>query len=400
MGMPTLRIAVTAAVFATGCVLGQDDAPQGPGSPSEIYQAAEQDPECDLDACGNGNSPVMDGVWFWKLHTNGLPSSTDSTRAVSITDVVSAGDVHMRLVAEGDRLVGYDQALFDAGMRRYVTDGKGLNNTKIYVLRGGEPYVIRIEVPVTGTAQEQSKVAFWVPNPASNQTVPLYRFHYQRLQDEQACDPRTACRWRPLCKRPPGEPPDPDDQWLNAIVFRGDVYDPKTKDIAIDAARTDGWMNIACYMGAPYKMHMMGRTTVANTRLGIATSLDERKALLNAWTMNACGTGKAFTVQGTEISLRDRWPTDTLDGADYLPEATWHEAVWGPTGALCLNYHRRATSWKDNEARLTAIAAECSPRGVVLDSCSALWDSMGTAINRGYFRTGARAYPGPVIAPP
>lgn len=402
MGMPMLRHGVVVGLLAVAaCLPVQDDAPQPLGLPGEIHQAVHTASECDLDACGNGNSPVMDGVWFWKLHSKGLPSSTDPQRAVSITDVISAGGVPMRLVAEGDWLVGYDKALFDAGVKVLVAAGKDLNNTRIYVLLGGRPYVIRIEVPVThvGALEVLPSVAFWVPNPPTNQTVPLYRFHY-KLNDPETCrrNPTRSCVEVPLCARPPGEPPEPGDQWLDAIVFRGDVYDPKTKDITIDPARTDGWMNIACYMGAPYKMHVMGRTTVANTRLGIYTSLDERKALLNAWTMNACGTGKAFTVQGTHISLRDWRPTEVLDGTDYLPDATSHEAVWGPTGALCLDYHRLATGWKTNLTQLAAIAAECPER--TFDSCDAIWDSIAPATNHGYFRTGAPSYPGPWLAPP
>jgi hypothetical protein len=385
--MPDVRAIVIAVLLAGPGCLSFDAAAPSPSVSTGVAWVEPASP-CDVDACGNGNSPIIAGVWFWKLNWLGLPNDPADPGSVRVTGVVSKDKVKMVLLADGDRLVGYNKVAWDAGIKVKQAEGKDLGDTQIHVKLRGKNYSIRIEYLADADGGVRT-VPFWLPMPEWSKPVELYRFFYRPLDPPEDKTGETQ-----LCQRPAGEPPGPGEQWLDAIVFTGDLYNPETKDIT--TAGTDGWMNIACHMGAPYKMHLMGHTTVAGKKLGLRTSIDERKSLLNAFTMNACGTGKAFTVQGTEINLKSRW---NLDAPRYLPEVKTHEAIWGPDGALCLGRHRLATNKDSDAVERAEIAAECPKRS--FESCDAMWDFWGDATHHGLFRTSAPNWPKiPVIAPP
>jgi hypothetical protein len=275
--MSMIRVTLAATALAvTACV------PQDPQGVQESFQIG--DPQCDPDACGNGNSPVIAGVRFWRLHPDGLPND----RGLAIKSVVSAGGVPLRLTAISDHLVGYDLAQYKQGHKLIRTEGPTINGTRITVSYQGAEYRIRI------VYDRSYDTPFWVVDPSK--TVERYDFYYW-LPWQPDSDPGT-----PLCKPPLDE--DPASPRIKALVFTGEHYDPITK--LLTTRDTDGWINIACEGGAPYKMHLIGHTAAAGARLALDTSPDERQAMLNAWTMNACGTGKAFTIQDTLITLQDR----------------------------------------------------------------------------------------------
>ena len=179
---------------------------------------------------------------------------------------------------------------------------------------------------------------------------------------------------KPLCSLANGDPTNP---MVRAIVFTGDNYDPVTKQITLGPA-TRGWMNLACRKSAPYKMHLIGHTTAAWARLGIWTPIDKRRAMLNAWTMNACGTGAAFTTQGTPITLTEsQFLLPAASPYQVAPVTT--EAIWGPDGAVCLDTPRVPSG--TTLAQQTAnIKAECQTE---LPSCSAMlvtWTNSGSVL--------------------
>jgi hypothetical protein len=214
----------------------------------------------------------------------------------------------------GDQLLGVDPV---TGVP--LVSHAGLENTRIDVTVADKPYQIRIG-HVSASWELDS---FWVA-PAPIETYELYYAPITDLRNE-----------RPLCSLANQDPAHP---MIRAIVFEGDVYDPATKAITTGPA-TLGWFNVACENGAPYKMHKIGHTSVAQARLGIVTSLDKRRAMLNAWTMNACGTGEAFTHPGEPITIREQ-PNLLPATSDYMAPWVSLEAVWGPGGALCLDAPR------------------------------------------------------------
>jgi hypothetical protein len=114
-------------------------------------------------------------------------------------------------------------------------------------------------------------------------------------------------------------------------------------------------MTIACAQSAPYKMYKLAHTTTAQNQLGIVTTVAQRRALLNAWTSNVCGTGQAFTHQGEPITLHES--LDLLPPASpYSVPAVTSEARWNEYGAICLDHHRLEEDEPDIYAR---IKTEC-----------------------------------------
>jgi len=272
-------------------------------------------PDCPKPACGDsGNSPVIDGVYFWSLNSYGDPNGKD-IRMVS----ASQGATALRMVVgpPGDELYGVDP---DTGV--VLVNPADLEGTRIIVTHGRTPYQIRIGHVSTSIDMDW----FWV---APGSWVRTYEFFYAPISDLRD--------EHPLCQL--ANPHDPGDPKIRAIVFKDDIYDPETKLITTGAA-TFGWFNVACHGGAPYKMHMMGHTSVAQSRLGILTSPAKRQTLLRVWTADVCGKGHAFTNPGEGIGIFE--VPNLLPVTSEYVMGPWVslEAVWGPDGVQCLDTPR------------------------------------------------------------
>lgn len=313
---------------------------------------AEGNP-CPTDGCG-GNSPVIEGVPFERLHLLGQ-ANPQSIKIVKVVKVVDGSETPMQLqlvdesgqpAGDGDRLRG---VMTTASGGVLILEHIRLIDTRITVsvdtVAGPKMYEIRIAgvMPTDGTR-------FWVRD---QRAIETYDFRSRLAFDE---DPQHE---RPLCANLDGDPTK-----IHALVFGGDLYDPVTKEITAGTT-THGWINIACADSALYKMHRIGHTSAAQRRLqgfGIATDIPQRRAMLNAWTANVCGDGTSFTVQGEPIKLAESggWlplNSEYLDPLDEL-ETESIEAIWGPNGAICLNTPRRL----DKEPGIcTDVANKCKP---------------------------------------
>lgn len=342
--------AVAVAAAAGGCA---EPAPE-PGVEVAYYTAPGDEDPCPPDGCG-GNSPVVGGVYFWQLHIGSLPGVANEG-GVRITSITNANGMALRFrLADGDRLLGVDPMT-----GAVISQGTTLLGTRIALDVNGMPY----ELLIDAAAPSES---FWVGDPLP---IWLYSFRYRPLPSEQ--DPDRPVRWRALCSEGDGDP-----TLVHAMVFGGDRYDPVTKKITV-GPETRGWMNIACAKSAIYKMHKIGHTTAAQSRLGLVTTVAQRRAMLNAWTSNVCGTGEAFTRQGEPITLRDAlgW----FGKAPYNGVAVSPEAIWDEDGAVCLDVHRLH---EDDAAIYDKMRAACG--GSLPPSCAELAGSWTT---HGHVRTG------------
>ena len=326
--MTKFHVTVMAGMAAYGCAA----TPEPEISP-EITNVLFT--SCPKSECGDsGNSPVIDGVYFWNLHSG----KKENNQHVVMLGARKNG-VALKLIAgpPGDRLIAVDPTT-DVPL----LTGTMLEHTRIDVLVKGKPYQIWIEKVSPSWAQD----SFWV----SPQLIETYDFAYAPITEED--NPRDEPhdkQW--LCSLANQDPQHP---MIRAIVFEGDVYDPDTKAITI-GPRAAGWFNIACENGAPYKMHKIGHTSVAQSRLGIVTSLDKRRAMLNAWTANVCGKGEVFTHPGEPITIREQ--PDLLPWtSEYMVPWASHEAVWGPGGALCLDVPRL---WEEDSEIRSKIQTAC-----------------------------------------
>lgn len=351
-GMQASRL-VICAVAAAAVGLGACAVAPGPGgdevgvvTAAQLGTPGEDDP-CPPNGCG-GNSPVVAGVYFWRLHVGGLPNP----EGVAITGAKNIGGSPMQLAAapEGDRLIGVSLDGLST-----VTQGTSLIGTRISLLVGGQSYEIIID-------WVEPTEKFWVVD--GTKSIESYTFLYRPLG--------SAVRPIPLCSDEDGNP-----ALLRALVFTGDLYNPATKHITV-GPETDGWLNIACAGSATYKMHKIGYTTAAQGRLGLMTTIAQRRAMLNAWTSNVCGTGRSFTKQGEPITLREVKAAQ-LPTSPYLAAAVTREAIWSEAGAVCLDVHRRV---EDEPDIYDQIKAECgaSPVPACTPAQWGSWQAYGAVI--------------------
>jgi hypothetical protein len=327
-GMHAMRVVVCLSAVASACA-------SEPLIEVAYYVPPEQDPDdpCPKDGCG-GNSPVVDGVYFWSLPILNVPSET-TPDGVQVTGIQRNG-IPMRFkVEDGDYLLGVHPVT-----GAVLAQGSTLPGTQIELLVKGVPYEIVIEAAAPSAS-------FWV---GAELPIWRYRFRYRPLSGPD------SRRYRALCSEG-----DADPTALDAFVFVGDLYDPDTKDITVGPAAA-GWMNIACADSALYKLHATAHTE-AGQKTGVATTVVQRKAMLNAWTSNVCGTGEAFTRQGEPITLRES--QGVFNKAPYNATPRSREAIWNENGAVCLNTHRLH---EDDPDIYVKIAAGC-PGGVLPPPC-------------------------------
>jgi hypothetical protein len=160
----------------------------------------------------------------------------------------------------------------------------------------------------------------------------------------------------------------------HAIIFRGDRYDPQYKTVIesdtvpISMPTSYPWAFIACGGSGASKLHLYRHTHAGGYSStyspAFTTTLLERTTLYKAIVADYCGTGQSFTVDGTKLV----WATTKDPSAWPFPwslgSVRYSEAVWGPTGATCLD---RARLWPDHEYIRDKIQVEC---GRVIPTCA------------------------------
>ena len=334
-------------VWAAAAVAGACTSPEELGVETSYLVPPGQEDPCPPDGCGGPNSPVVAGVYFWRLDIASVPG-LPNPEGVRITDV-RYGTVTTPLqlkVVNGDRL----QVVSPVNV---IADGAMVAGTRITVEVNGSSYEIRV-------ASAGQTAYFWARHPAP---IWEYELRYRPVSGPAAdkCKDRELCPELALCSEGDGDPTK-----LSAIVFGGDLYNPVTKAVA-EGPETAGWMNVACTDSAPYKMYRIGHTSAARTRIGLATTLAQRQAMMNAWTSNLCGDGTSHTQQGEPILMRESLGVQNVQ-SPYRGAMGSHEAIWTESGAVCLDTHRR----EDTEPGITAtLRTAC---GEPLPTCAEMMD--------------------------
>jgi hypothetical protein len=344
--MRTMRSLVCAAASVAGACASPDDL----GVEASFLLPPGQEDPCPPDGCGGGNSPVVSGVYFWRLDIAKVPSAPNP-EGVRITgvhrDMVS---MPLRLrVVNGDRL----QVVSSVNPDAVIADDTLVVGTRILIDVNGSPYEISI-------ASAGQTAHFWLRHPVA---IWEYELRYRPLFGPPAAQRKK----RALCSEGDGDPTK-----VSAIVFGGDLYNPVTKEVA-EGPGTAGWMNVACVDSAPYKMYRIGHTSAASTRIGLATTLAQRQAMMNAWTSNLCGDGTSHTNQGETVLMRESFDVQNAQ-SPYLGEMGSYEAIWSEHGAVCLDTHRR----EDTEPGITAmLRTACTPALPTCDSMMDDWTAHG-----------------------
>jgi hypothetical protein len=125
----------------------------------------------------------------------------------------------------------------------------------------------------------------------------------------------------------------------SAIVFTGDHLDIEHGAVT---PQQPGVFNLGCSGSVPAKIHLARHTEASNHDGTFPTTLDQRQAMLKMLLADYCGTGQSFTSDNFPIRWLDNtgWPQPQLDLDPAHGEVSSIEAIWGPSGAICLDTPR------------------------------------------------------------
>jgi hypothetical protein len=159
-----------------------------------------------------------------------------------------------------------------------------------------------------------------------------------------------------------------DAAW--SVLVSRELYSWGDKVVLETGNNANGWFNLTCSGNSLYKMKMMGYDPDSTPANPFITGWQHRQATVKMLTADYCGTGTAFTADGTSLHWRNQagWSHNNV------PTSARFEAKWGPNGAVCLNEPRLGMSY------MQAIQDECASVGKMLPPCSGFsgpseWDS-------------------------
>ncbi len=186
-----------------------------------------------------------------------------------------------------------------------------------------------------------------------------------------------------VCNNPPDRL-DPDGNFygdvMEAILFTGDRYDATKLTVTATTKRASGtWFNIACAGNVMSKL-FLNRHTDASQTAAFPTNLEQRQAMLKMYTSDLCGTGQAFTVQGTPLHWVSSAGWSSIAG-NYPNK----EALWTSQGALCLDTHRLNKTLNDMSLQYNAACT--------LRPCTTSTSTLTLANTNAYLQTSSPATP-------
>ena len=329
-------VVVGLVLVVGGCVAGVGDE-----ATSSTEQAAKS--PCPEWGCG-ANSPLMGPFDVPEASADHIPNPNGLTLVGLV-----AGTAMFDVDVIGDRLTG-----------RRIINGQ-LQVIQGFALRGA--YLLftypKTATLAAGTARlwinkVSKSLLFWQ---APTSLVESYELLYDGAGNTG--DPKPVCN-SPLAGVGTGAT-DPEGQFwgtrFDSIIYEGDRYDGVSKKIIATGANIPGnWFNIACAGSAPAKLHLNRHTFISATS-SIQPTVGERQAMLKMYSGDFCGSGNAYTKQGTPIHWSSAWglASPPMSNLSY-------ESMWTESGAVCLDVHRLASSLDPVEASFGAmVRAECNP---------------------------------------
>ncbi len=297
-------------------------------------------PHCPSWGCGE-NSPILGPFDLHELEESGLPNS--------------AGMQLLGFRRKGDNVTYHVNVIKDALTASDPTTGVTLSGTAL--IDGA----LIVQYPAKGTLDAgtaeikinnvSKDLSFW-QGPAT--PIETYELTYTGADTPKK-------EYFALCRNPPLPPPasGPGDEGhvapngFQAILYTGDRYDADQKLVtASDYASAGNWFNIACAGGALMKLHLNRHTTASSTGT-FTTTAAQRQTMLKMYTGDFCGTGEAFTEQGTRI----HWSSSTGLSSP-LGNSASYESLWNANGAECLSTHRlKGISTFDYQAEIQGVHA-------------------------------------------
>ncbi|HET9990017.1 MAG TPA: ADYC domain-containing protein [Kofleriaceae bacterium] len=292
-----MKLALTVVLCFSACAT--DDLP-----PPDVTARID----CDTWACGTNSPTVGDGLVFDELDSSGRPNAS----GLAIVGAYTADHTPIQLSVKRDVLSGTS-----AWGRVY--QGLALVGTiiKLHRASGGDYELL---------LARYNETSFWAGNPKA---VPFFEIQARKAGDQKFTE--YACKYDALTD---------DPYWTSirhsAVVFEGDHYDPVLKTVVDTYGSTV--FNVACAGTTPAKLHLLRHTNAGAWDLSTGlrlypTTVAVRQTMLKLLTADYCGTGVSYTVDGTPLAYADS------TGSWWMPGTTT-EAIWGPSGAICLDTGR------------------------------------------------------------
>ena len=125
-----------------------------------------------------------------------------------------------------------------------------------------------------------------------------------------------------------------------AIFFEGEYIDV---DHAAIGPPLPGAFHIGCAGSTHARMHLSRHTLASDHDGQFPTTPDQRLAMLKMFSADYCGTGQLFTTDNYPLRWLDStgWPQPKLDLDPKHGQIASIEAIWGPSGAVCLDTPRQ-----------------------------------------------------------
>lgn len=281
----------------------------------------------------NENSPVMGLYNFHEIHLGGLVNK----EGIRIDGFWRNGVRYRPFMAGNGSELRAEHPVSHVVISGHDLEG---GRFRIFTDEGDEYYLIIAHV----TTATEGGAQFWVGPQTSLET---YELTYSKRPI--GTEVLTNNPVFPLCHNPPARTDGGEgvshlwERRFEAVLFTHERIDAAAKEISARGAsrETDGWMTIGCAGSALAKLHL-NRHTVAGATINYVATQAQEQALLKMYVSDVCGTGHAFTEQGTPLHWENRatpaW--NKLTGNEYAIEALWDQH-----GAKCLNVHRLGSKY-------------------------------------------------------
>ncbi len=310
--------------------------------------------KCSLIECGT-NSPVIDSLPFHELNELGLPNDI----GLRLRHLVAPDGTHYAPDVVGGRLVGRGSG------GAVVIEHAGLTGSylELFSSSGGmyKLYVDHVTLAVP-----------FLVGAAASAPAETYELNYT--------GPNTTMK-TPMCSMPPRGVVG-NQVYKEAVLFSGERFVSSSKRVRTAAADDTSWFNVGCYSHVLWKLYFT-RHTIPSSALGFAVSTLRHQAMLKMYVGDVCGSGDAFTTNGTSLF----WNNPPYGwGPAELGQAVL-EGVWGPNGALCVNDYRKGATYYQ-----TTVMPACG--SLLPPTCTAAFPSLSPLPAPGYvFTTIPQALP-------
>ena len=318
-----------------GAVVAFDSVPVDAGAPPGSCLGPTANPvplrgaPCPIIICGDNAPNAGDGLLFDELNLLGVPNYA-GVKLVPAPGAPATGP----LLSATFR--GHPARLDIDRDRITVTDGAGVH-------QGLDLIGTVISLQYSTSARFELRIACYEDKvvkylAGAQEFVPVYDFQARRT-DLNFDDWFHVCNGSPLVHDPTwtGAP-------YHALVYRAERYSHTQKTV-VSSTPMDGWSFLACNESGGSKMHLYRHTWAGgfdnSGTLTYPTSLPMRTTMLKAITADYCGAGTPdFTVPGQPLAIEATSPASNPPFPFPYATASATEAIWGPTGAVCLNTPR------------------------------------------------------------